>query len=120
MEIYNIYCGFWEGMKEISVGVCLNDYTWLEIWEKKEKWIVQKDQVKKSKKKMVLKSKKKKNEERKEVEVQFELYCVKLVELVLFEKKNCAPLVFRNYIVPDIYLFFIVNPLTLVASLQPC
>ena len=34
-------------MKEISVGVCLNEYTWLEIWEKKEKWIVQKDQVKK-------------------------------------------------------------------------
>ena len=24
-------------MKEISVGVCLNDYTWLEIWEKKNK-----------------------------------------------------------------------------------
>ena len=43
---YNIYCGFWEGMKEISVGVCLNGYTWLEICEK-EKWIVQKDQVKK-------------------------------------------------------------------------
>ena len=20
MELYNIYCGFWEGMKEISVG----------------------------------------------------------------------------------------------------
>ena len=47
MELYNIYCGFWEGIKEISVGVCLNEYTWLEIWEKKEKWIVQKDQVKK-------------------------------------------------------------------------
>ena len=66
------------------------------------------------------KQKGKKNEERKEVEVQFELYCVKLVELVLFEKKNCAPLVFRNYIVPYIYLFFIVKPLTLVATLQPC
>ena len=94
--------------------------------EKKEKWIVQKDQVKKKlKKKIVLnKSKKKKkwNEERKEVEVQVEFYCVKLVELVLFEKKNCAPLVFRNYIVPYIYiyLFFIVNPLTLEALLQPC
>ena len=46
---------------------------------------------------------KKKNEERKEVVVQFELYYVKLVELVLFEKKkNFAPLVFRNYIVPYI------------------
>ena len=44
----NIYCGFWEGMREISVGVCLNEYTWLEIWEK-EKWIVQKDQEKKMK-----------------------------------------------------------------------
>ena len=39
----NIYCGFSEGMKEISVGVCLNEYKWLEICEK-EKWIVQKDQ----------------------------------------------------------------------------
>ena len=48
MELCDIYCGFWEGMKEISVGVCQNEYTWLEIWEKKEKWIVQKDQVKKN------------------------------------------------------------------------
>ena len=63
--------------------------------------------------------KKKKFEERKEVVVQFEFYCVKLVELVLFEKKNCAPLVFRNYIVPYIYLFFIFKPFTFVASLQP-
>ena len=48
------------------------------------------------------KKKKKMKKERKEVEVQFKLYCVKLVELVLFEKKNCAPLVFRNYFVPYI------------------
>ena len=34
---------FLEGMKEISVGMCLNEYKWLEICEK-EKWIVQKDQ----------------------------------------------------------------------------
>ena len=62
-----------------------------------------KDQVKKNWKKNGLEQKQKeKNEERKEVEVQFELYCVKLVELVLFEKKNCAPLVFRNYFVPYI------------------
>ena len=31
---------------------------------------------------------KRKNEERKEVEVQFELYYVKLVELMIFEKKK--------------------------------
>ena len=89
MELYNIYCGFWEGMKEISVGVCLNDYTWLEIW--KIKWIVQKDQVKKKfeKKWSWTKAKRKKKfEERKEVEVQFELYCVKLVELMIFERKK--------------------------------
>ena len=49
------------------------------------------------------KQKEKKIEERKEVVVQLEFYCVKLVELVLFEK-NCAPLVFRNYIVL-IYIF---------------
>ena len=105
MELCDIYCGFWEGMKEISVGVCLNEYTWLEICEK-EKWIVQ-EKTKENfflKKKVLNKSKKKKKmkKERKEVEVQFELYCVKLVELVLFEKKNCAPLVFRNYFVPYI------------------
>ena len=58
MELCDIYCGFWEGIKEISVGVCLNEYTLLEIWEK-EKWIVQKDQLKR--KKMVLNKRKKKS-----------------------------------------------------------
>ena len=104
MELYNIYYGFWEGMKEISVGVCLNKYTWLEIWEKKKKsGLFKKTKRKKNLKKNGLeqKQKEKKFEERKEVVVQFELYYVKLVELVLFEK-NCAPLVFRNYIVPYI------------------
>ena len=43
-----------------------------------------------------------KNGLEKKIEVQFELYCVKLVELMLFEKKNCAPLVFRDYFVPYI------------------
>ena len=62
----------------------------------KKKWIVQKDQVKKKKKGL---KQKKKNEKEKKIEVQFELYYVKLVELVLFEKKNCVPLVFRNYFV---------------------
>ena len=103
MKLCDIYCGFWEGMKEISVGVCLNEYTWLEICEK-EKWIVQEKTKweKKLKKNGLEQKQKEKNEERKEVEVQFELYCVKLVELVLFEKKNYAPLVFRNYFVPYI------------------
>ena len=45
----------------------------------------------------------KKMKKKKKIEVQFEFYYVKLVELVLFEKKNCAPLVFRNYFVPYIY-----------------
>ena len=109
MELYNIYCDFWEGMKEISVGVCLNDYTWLEIW--KIKWIVQKDQVKKKfEKKNGLEQKQK--EKKKEIEVQFELCCVKLVELMIFEKKNYTPLVFRNYFVP--YISFLhIKPLTL-------
>ena len=52
-------------MKEISVGVCLNEYTWLKIWEKKEKWIVQKDQVKKKKRKEKGLEQKKKNEKEK-------------------------------------------------------
>ena len=106
MELYNIYCDFWEGMKEICVGVCLNDYTWLEIYGK-EKWFVQKDQVKKKKK-----WKKEEEVEEVEVEVQFELYCVKLVKLMLFEKKNCAILIFKNYFVP--YISFLhIKPLTL-------
>ena len=68
----------------------------------KKKWIVQKDQVKKKKRKEKGLEQKKKNEKEKKIEMQFELYYVKLVELVLFEKKNCAPLVFRNYFVPFI------------------
>ena len=73
--------------------MCLNEYTWLKIWEKKEKWIVKKDQVKKKKKekKMVLnKSKKKKNEERKEVEVQFELYCKVSGIGIIWKEKLCS------------------------------
>ena len=54
----------------------MNIHGW-KFERKKEKWIVQKDQVKKKiEKKYGLKQKQKeKNEERKEVEVQFELYC---------------------------------------------
>ena len=72
---------------------------------KKKSGLFKKRPKKKNLKKNGLEQKqkeKKMKKERKEVEVQFELYCVKLVELVLFEKKNCAPLVFRNYFVPYI------------------
>ena len=52
---------------------------------KKTKWKVKK----KIWKKYGLEQKQQeKNEERKKVEVQFELYCVKLVELMIFEKKK--------------------------------
>ena len=90
MELYNIYCGFWEGMKEISVGGVPK---WIYIvgnLKKKKKWIVQKDQVKKKKKKngREQKQKKKNDEKEKKIEVQFELYYVKLVELMIFEKKK--------------------------------
>ena len=68
---------------------------------KKTKW--KKNDLEQKQKKR--KKKKKKNEERKKVEVQFELYCVKLVELMLLENKNYAPLVFRNYFV--LYIFFL-------------
>ena len=74
---------------------------------KKKNGLFKKTKWKKKLKKNGLEQKKKEKNLKKEkkVEVQFELYCVKLVELVLFEKKNCAPLVFRNYIVPYIYIF---------------
>ena len=52
MELTIFIVVFLEGMKKISMGVCLNDYTWLEIWEK-ERWNIQKDQVKKMKKIMM-------------------------------------------------------------------
>ena len=72
MELYNIYYSFWEGMKEISVGVCLNEYTWLEICEQ-EKWIVlEKTNWKKNGLEQKKKNGEKKDEkERKELEVQF-------------------------------------------------
>ena len=69
----------------------LNDYTWLEIWEKKKEKVDCSKRPSEKKKKfekkygLEQKQKEKKNEERKEVEVQFELYC-KVVELVLFGK----------------------------------
>ena len=74
-------------------GVCLNEHTWLEIWEKKEKWIVQKDQVKKKIEKkngLEQKQKEKKNEEKKEVEVQFELYCKVSGIGIIWEEKLCS------------------------------
>ena len=46
----NIYCGFSEGMKEISVGVCQNEFIWLEICGKKREkksGLFQKNQEKK-------------------------------------------------------------------------
>ena len=63
---------------------------------KKTKWKVKK-KIWKKKYGLEQKQKEKNEERKKKVEVQFELYCVKLVELMIFEKKkNCAPLVFRN------------------------
>ena len=97
MELYNIYCGFWGGMKEISVGVCLNKYTWLEIWEKKRKVDCSKRQSEKKifektfgleKKKK--KTKRKKNEKRKEVEVQFEFYCKVSGIGIIWKEKLCS------------------------------
>ena len=66
----------------------MNIHGW-KFERKKKSGLFKKTKWKKFEKKLVLnKSKKeKKIEERKEVVVQFELYCVKLVELVLFEKK---------------------------------
>ena len=57
--------------------------------EKKKSGLFKKTKWKKKLEKNTLEQKQKeKNEERKEVEVQFELYYVKLVELMIFEKKK--------------------------------
>ena len=87
MELCDIYCGFGRNERN-KCGVCLNENTWLKICGK-EKWNVQKTKWKKSEKMVLNKKKRKKrekNDEKKKVEVQFEFYYVKLVELMLFEK----------------------------------
>ena len=59
MELYNIYCGFWEGMKEISVGgVPKWIYMVGNLWKIKVD-SSRKDQVKKKKKEKGLEQKKK-------------------------------------------------------------
>ena len=59
----------------------------IHSWKfEKKKCIVQKDQVKKNG--LEQKQKKKNDEKEKKIEVQFELYYVKLVELMIFEKKK--------------------------------
>ena len=108
-------------MKEISVGGVPK---WIYIvgnLKKRKSGLFKKTKWKRKRKKNGLEQKQKKKKwwkRKKELEVQFEHYCVKLVELMLL-KKNCAPLIFRNTLCL-IYLFFIVKPLTLVATLQPC
>ena len=96
---YNIYCGFF-GRNEKNKCGGVPKWLYMVGNLKKKSGLFKKTKWKKNfEKKNGLEQKQKEkkwNEERKEVEVQFELYCVKLVELVLFEKKNCAPLVFRN------------------------
>ena len=114
MELYNIYCGFF--LERMKKNKCGGVPKWLYmVGNLKNKVDCSKRPSEKEKKKRKGSwTKEKKMKKKKEkIEVQFEFYYVKLVELVLFEKKNCAPLVFRNYFVPYIYLFFIVKPLTL-------
>ena len=94
MELCDIYCDFWERMKEISVGVCLNNYTWLEIWEK-EKWIVQKDQVKKNGLEQKQKKKMEKKRRRSRNAIWVVLCKVSGID-DMWKEKNCAPLVYRN------------------------
>ena len=94
---------------------------------KKKSGLFKKDQVKSEKKKiwkknMVLnKSKKRKKwRKKKSRNAIWALLCKVSGIDDIWKEKNCAPLVFRKYFVPYIYLFFIVKPLTLVAPLQPC
>ena len=66
MELYNIYCGFWEGIKEISVGgVPKWIYIVGNLWKRKVD-SSRKDQVKKKKKKNDLEQKQKKKNDEKE------------------------------------------------------
>ena len=64
----------------------MNIHGWKFVKKKSGLFKKRPSEKKFGKKILLNKSKKKKNEERKEVEVQFELYYVKLVELMLFEE----------------------------------
>ena len=74
-------------MKEISVGVCLNDYTWLEIWEKKSGLFKKRP----SEKKMVLKKKKnEKKKEKKSGSVIWALLCKVSGIGIIWKEKLCS------------------------------
>ena len=90
MELYNIYCGFF--LERMKKNKCGGVPKWLYmVGNLKNKVDCSKrpsGKINLKKNDLKQKQKEKKIEERKEVEVQFELYCVKLVELVLIEKKK--------------------------------
>ena len=75
MELCYIYYGFWEEMKEISVGVCLNEYTWLEIWEKKS-GLFKKTKWKKNGLEQKQKKRKKKNEKKRKKRIRSAIWAL--------------------------------------------
>ena len=100
MELYNIYCGFWEGVKKNKCGGVPK---WLYMVGnlkkksglfKKTKWKVKK----KNWKKYGLEQKQKeKNEERKKSRSAIWALLCKVSGIDdIWKEKNCAPLVFRN------------------------
>ena len=91
MELCDIYCGFWEGMKEISVGVCLNEYTWLKIWKKKCGLFKKRPSEKKIEKKMVLnKSKRKKMKKKTNRSAIWDLLCKVSGIGIIWKEKLCS------------------------------
>ena len=95
MELYNIYCGFWEGMKKNKCGGVPKWLYMVGNLKKKKRWIVQKDQVK-SEKKIWTKAKRKKWRKKKSRSVIWALLCKVSGIDDIWKEKNCAPLVFRN------------------------
>ena len=92
MELCNIYCGFWERMKEISVGLCINEYTWLKIWEKKKKkksGLFKKTKWKRKKKEKGLEQKKK-NEKEKNRSAIWTLLCKVSGIGIIWKEKLCS------------------------------
>ena len=66
MELYNIYCGFWEGMKEISVGGVPKWIYIVRNLKKRKSGLFKKTKWKRKRKKNGLEQKQKKKNDEKE------------------------------------------------------
>ena len=95
MELYNIYCGFWEGMKK---NKCRGVPKWLYMVGNLKKKVDcskrPKEKEKKNKEKGL--EKEKKWRKKRSRSASWALLCKVSGIDDIWKEKNCAPLVFRN------------------------